>query len=134
MLYTSSVLYYILHGLLTSCDRQVSLHHLSTHILHVASLLHLTTANVGWLAEVTILTQTTHGACAVKLPLESLQGTLDILALAYWYNDHIDIFQCPQGSIRPRFACKGNLFNRVSQYYSPDLTHSAIGSHKEAPN
>ena len=134
ILYTSSVLYNILHGLLTSCDRQVSLRHLSTHILHVASLLHLATANIGGLTEVTVLAQTMHGACAVKLPLESLQGTLDILALANRYNDHIDIFQCPRGSIRPRFACKGNLFNRVSQYHSPDLTHSAIGGHEETPN
>ena len=97
MLYTSSVLYYILHGLLTSCDRQVSLRHLSTHILHVASLLHLTTSNVGGLAEVAIIAQTTHSACAVKLPLESLQGTLDIFALAYRYNDHIVIFSMSTG-------------------------------------
>ena len=133
ILYTSSVLYYILHGLLTSCDRQVSVRHLSTHILHVASLLHLTTANVWRLAEVAILAQTTHGACAVKLPLESLQGALDILALAYRYNDHIDIFQCPRGSIRPRFACKGNLFNRVFQWHCHILTPSTFGRHEKNP-
>ena len=74
------------------CRQRVSLRHLPTHILYVASLLHLTTANIGGLTEVAIIAQTTHSACAVKLPLESLQGTLDIFALAYRYNDHIVIF------------------------------------------
>lgn len=68
------------------------LRHLSTHVLYVASLLHLATANIGGLTEVAPLTQATHGARAVKLPLESLEGALDILALAYRYNDHFVLY------------------------------------------
>ena len=96
-LHLLSVIWYSTWSTLLVCRQRASLHHLPTHILYVASLLHLTTANVGGLAEVAIIAQTTHSACAVKLPLESLQGTLDIFALAYRYNDHIVIFSMSTG-------------------------------------
>lgn len=57
-------------------------------LLHVASLFHLAALYCRWLLELPTSAKLTHCTSAVKLSLESLQCSLDVLALFYFYNNH----------------------------------------------
>ena len=69
--------------------REYFLFLVSTELLYVNGVLHLKALKNRRFVELLTTAEFFHHTCLLKLSLKLLEGLLNVLALFYWYNNHL---------------------------------------------
>ena len=62
-------------------------------LLYVNGVFHFQALLDRWLVKLLTSTELFYDTCLLKLSLELLERTLDVLAVLYWYNNHAFCFK-----------------------------------------